>query len=98
MMVWTQYLIALFYKLKFSIISSPVLSRFDPVKSTFLRTDWSAEGMGWITTKPANNEESQKATTHLKKTGECLFQISKHGSRLKPVAFEPLSFNNMESK
>ena len=37
---------------------SPVLARFDPLKPTFLKTDWSAEGMGWILMQPTDYVES----------------------------------------
>ena len=45
-MDWEAALISLFVEVKVTIISSPVLARFDPLKPTFLYTDWSAEGMG----------------------------------------------------
>jgi len=43
---WTLDLISLFEELKVGVTSSPVLARFDADKTTFLKTDWSAEGMG----------------------------------------------------
>ena len=98
MTAWTLDLIALFCELKFSITSSPVLSCFDLKKPTFLKTVCSAEGMGWILMQPANDKESQKATSHLKKTEECLFGLSKHGARLNPVSFGSRSCDDMEMK
>ena len=41
--------------------SSPVLEIFDPNKKTFLKTDWIAEGMGWIIVQTADAKESQLA-------------------------------------
>ena len=32
--------------------------------------------MGWILMQPADDKESQKATAHIKNTGECLFGLS----------------------
>ena len=46
----------------------------------------------------ADDEESQKATAHLKNTGECLFDLSKHGAQLKPVFFGSHSCDYMESE
>ena len=69
MMACTPNLIALFHDFKSSINSFPVLSLFDPEKPFFLKTDWSAEGMGWIMMQQADDEESQKATAHLKMNG-----------------------------
>ena len=46
----------------------------------------------------ADDEESQKPTTHLKNTGECLFGLSKNGARMKPVTFGYRSCDDMEIK
>ena len=54
--------------------------------------------MCWILIQPADDEESQKATAHLKNTGECLFDLSKHGAQLKPVFFGSHSCDYMESE
>lgn len=48
-----------------TIISSPVLARFDPLKPTFLKIIWSAEGMGWILMQPADDINSAKTTKAL---------------------------------
>ena len=87
LMAWTPTLITLFHDIKVSITSSPVLARYDPSKPTFLKTDWSAEGMGWILMQPADDEESIKATKLLRETGECLFDLTRGGARLRPTGF-----------
>ena len=84
---WTPALVKLFADLKMCITSAPVLARFDTTRPTFLKPDWSSEGMGWILMQPANNNESQAASKKLLALGECLFDLSKHGARLKPIAF-----------
>ena len=43
---WTPVLVQLFAGLKVCITSAPVLSRFDTTLLTFLKIDWSSEGMG----------------------------------------------------
>ena len=86
-MGWTPELITLFKELKVGITSYPVLARFDPEKPTFLKTDWSKEGMGWIIMQPADDKESTKAMQLLKRTGERQFDLSMNGARLKPVFF-----------
>ena len=43
LMAWTPQLITLFSELKHGVNSSSVLTRFDPDKPTFLKTDWSSE-------------------------------------------------------
>ena len=60
MISWTPDIIDLFHELKVSINYSPVLSHFDQDKPIFLKTDWSAEGMGWILMQPSDDEEFQK--------------------------------------
>ena len=72
---WTPDLVSLFEELKVTITSSPGLARFDPLKPTFLKTDWSAEGMGWILMQPADDIESTKATKSLLKCGKCYVQF-----------------------
>ena len=55
----------MFNNSKISIISSPILSRYDTDNPTFINTDWSAERMGWILMQPDNDEESQVVTKTL---------------------------------
>ena len=93
---WTKELTQLFEDLKVCITSSPVLARFDSTKPTFLKTDWSSEGMGWILMQPADDDESVKATEKLINEGICMFDLSKGGARLKPVAFGSRSCNPNE--
>ena len=84
---WTPELTKLFFDLKICITSSPVLARFDPGMPTFLKTDWSSAGMGWILMQPNDDNESIAATKLLRDTGECKFELTKNGARLKPIAF-----------
>ena len=46
LMAWSPDLTSLFDELKVTISPSPVLAKFDPLKSTFLKTNWSAEKWG----------------------------------------------------
>ena len=61
--------ITLFSELKQGFISYPVLNRFKPDKHTFLKIDWSSEGMVYILIQPATDEEYQHASIVLKDTG-----------------------------
>ena len=47
-MTWSPNLMLLYQDIKDQITSSPIFAWYDPAKPTFLKTDWSAEGMGWI--------------------------------------------------
>ena len=52
--------------------------------------------MGWILMQPTDDVESIKAMKQLLKTGVCLFDLTKHGARLKPIAFGSRSCTNNE--
>ena len=97
-MAWTLVLISLFEVFKVIITSSPVLTRFDPLKLTFLKIDWSAEGIGRILMQPADDVESTKATKSLLKSGECTFDLSKYGVRLRQIRFGSRACTDYERK
>ena len=80
------------------IISSPVLAKFDPAKPTFLKIDWSVEGIGWILIQPADDSKSTKATKVLLNSGECTLNLSKDGDRLHIVRFESRACTDFECK
>ena len=84
---WTTDLKALFEDMKKCLTSSPVLTRYDPSQPVFLKTDWSAAGMGWILLQPAGDTASQAAAKVLRETGECTFDINKSGARLQPISY-----------
>ena len=88
---WTPTLLGIFDSLKQSITSSPLLARFDSSKPLFLKTDWSATGMGYILMQPDNSVEARAATEKLLNTGECDFDLSLNGARLRPVLFNSCS-------
>ena len=93
---WSPYLSDLFNDLKKCITTSPVLAQFDPLKLTFLKIDLSSEGIGLIIMQPTDDDESTKAAIHLKDIEECLFDLTKNGTRLKPVTFESRGCNENE--
>ena len=98
LMSWTPSLIELFHDIKLSVTSSPLLSRFDASKPTFLKTDWSSKGMGFILMQPANDDESTNAIKELHANGTCLFDLTPDGPRLLPVQFGSRSCTTIESK
>ena len=72
-------MITLFNELKGCITSSLILARFDPDKFAFLKIDRSSEGIGWILMKPTDDEDYVAAAACLKKTSNCLFDLSLRG-------------------
>ena len=95
---WTTELKQLFYDLKLSITSPPVLGRYNPDHPVFLKTDWSAHGMGWILMQPADDDASKEALVHLQETGECLFELDVGGARLQPIEYGSRACTDMERK
>ena len=88
----------LFKDVKFSITSSPLLPQYNPVKPTFIKIDWSVEGIGYILMQPADNELSVTVTKSLQAGGPCLFSVSKSGSRLLPICFGSRECTGLEKK
>ena len=86
-MEWTPVLIHLFQRMKEELTKSPVLARYDSGRPTFLKTDYSALGMAYIIMQPEDSDKARMATQKLEETGECTFDLSIGGPRLKPVAF-----------
>ena len=84
-MAWTTHFITLFDNCKHHLISSPLLLRYDSSKPAFLKTDWSAGGMGYILIQADDSPQSLKAVQILENTSDCLFDLSLDGPRLRPV-------------
>ena len=90
-MGWSPSLIKFFCNCKNDFVTSPLLLRFVCSRPTFLKTDWSAGGMGYILMQPDDSSDSIAAIHHLADTGKCLFDLSLDGPRLRPVLFESRS-------
>ena len=88
---WTPDLIRIFNKRKKGITSPPVLTRYDSDRHIFLKSDWSAEGMGYILHQPDNGIESKTASLKLSETGECDFYLTLKGPRLRLLCFNSRS-------
>ena len=97
-MAWTPDLISLFEELRVIITSIPVFARFDSLKSTFLKTEWSVEGIGWKLIQPTDDVKSTEAPKDLLKSGECTFDFSKNSARLRPVRFGSRARTDFEHK
>ena len=93
---WMQNLWGIFNSLKYSIVSSPLLTRFISSKPLFLKIDGSATGMGYNLIQPDDNTEARTATSKLLNRGECDFDLSSDGTRLRPVLFNIRSYTATE--
>ena len=93
---WTHVLRTLFDKCKKGITSPPVFARYDSDKPVFLKTDWSAEGMGYILMQPDDSATSKDATIKLLETGVCDFDLTLKSPRLRPICFKIRSNRDYE--
>ena len=93
---WTPELQTIFDKCKKGITSSPVLVRYDSDKPVFLKTDWSAEGMGYILMQPDDSVPSKDATIKILERGVCDFNLTLKSSCIRPVCFNSRSNRDYE--
>ncbi|MGH7954887.1 MAG: reverse transcriptase family protein, partial [Gloeomargaritales cyanobacterium] len=84
---WTAEHRALFAQLKHAVTSSPCLARYDSRLPCFLKTDWSADGMGFVMMQPEDSEAANAAIAKLRSGGDCDFDITMKGARLQPLVF-----------
>jgi len=60
-----NYLVQLFYDIKFIVTSSLLFAQpCNAAKPVFLKMDWSTKGMAWILMQPDNSTSSINATEH----------------------------------
>jgi hypothetical protein len=94
---WTETRIALFDSMKEALTSSPVLAWFDSSTPVFLKTDWSASGMGFILMQPDGSEESLAAIVKLLEGEDNEFDTAMTGAWLRPVLFASQKYDDRET-
>eukprot|EP00978_Attheya_sp_CCMP212_P002452 scaffold5015_cov51-Attheya_sp.AAC.1 len=62
--------------LKDHILSAPILQQADITKRFYLKTDFSAVGLGFTLCQPDNSKEALEAMKQEDEGGECEFDIS----------------------
>ena len=77
---WTQERISLFHQFKADITSSPCLARYDSNKPCFIKTDWSATGMGFILMQPDDSDASKEALVNLTDQADADFDATSNGA------------------
>jgi len=85
--LWTKEHEALLEELKNDIMSNVVLARPNPEKRFYIKTDWSKTGYGAVLLQAGDDEDSKEAERSEAAGGLCLFDRTKGGLRLHPVAF-----------
>ena len=91
LLAWSPQLIDVFKNCKPNLVTSPLLLRYDSSKPTFLKTDWSTGGMGYIFMQPGNSPIAIAAIELLQSTDEFIFDQTLSGPRLTPVLFNSRS-------
>ena len=86
-MAWSSSNISIFVSYKSNLISSFLLLRYDSSKLVFLKTGWSANGIGHILMQPDNCSESLLSLKFLEDSGDCSFELSLEEPHLHPVLF-----------
>jgi hypothetical protein len=84
---WIARRILFFNTMKTDITSSPVTTRFSTKKTMFLKTDWSASGMGLILMQTDGSKESSLTMAKLVTGEDKLFDTAITGARLRPICF-----------
>ena len=85
--LWTSAHSDLLEALKSEIISGPVLARPDPERRFYVKTDWSKDGIGAVLLQADDTDKSREAEATEASGGPCLFDRTKKGLRLRPIAF-----------
>ena len=74
-------------KLQTILITSPTPLQYDSWNPTFLKIEWSFDGMRYILMQPDTSKNYSAAANHLQFIGEYLFDRTSFGPRLMPVFF-----------
>ena len=85
---WTPPLRTLFDDLKTSLLSDPLLRRYDSSLPTFIKSDWSKDAMSFILMQPEDSAAADIASRLLQpgQPDSCTFDSSLTSARLQPVA------------
>ena len=76
-----------FAYLRDAVLEYPILIRANPAKRFYLKTDFSALGMGYVLCQPDDSEEALKAMQEEDAGGKCQFDLCLSKLRLHPVLF-----------
>jgi hypothetical protein len=85
--LWMPEVQATFNDLRGLILCNPCLRRFDPLKITILRTDFSAKGFGYVVCQSDNGKTSLALASQFMSGNGFHFLTKKDGRALYPVAF-----------
>ena len=90
-LAWSPQIVDVFENCKTNMTTVLLLPQYDSSKPIFFKTDWSADGMGYILIQPENLSESIAAIKYLESTGEWISDLTLSGPRLIPVLYNSRS-------
>ena len=94
---WTPVTQAAFDDMRQAILQDPCLRRYDHRKLLVLRTDFSAEGFGWVALQPGEDEDSITAMNVFMNGGGFTFMIPDSNGETKPV-LHPVAFGGRKTR
>jgi RNase H-like domain found in reverse transcriptase/Integrase zinc binding domain/Reverse transcriptase (RNA-dependent DNA polymerase) len=77
----------LFRELIEEVIRGPTLQRPDPSRRYYVKTDWCKDGIGAVLLQPDTSATSQIAEDVECQGGQCNFDLTRSGLRLRPISF-----------
>jgi hypothetical protein len=84
---WSPSHLAIFNEMRNALLDDPCLKRYDHRKLLVLRTDFSADGFGYVALQPGDDEASLSAMHTRMRGGDFLFMTKDSTAVLHPVAF-----------
>ena len=81
-----------------ALLADPCLMRYNCELRCYLRTDWSAIGMGFVLLQPADDTESRAAMRREIAGGPCKFMLLNAKCHLRPICFGSRKSRGRESK
>jgi hypothetical protein len=91
-----QMAVDAFHRVRKHILSKPILQRANIQKRFYLKTDFSAIGLGFALCQPDDSIESLSAMNHEIAGGECEFDFAISKLRLLPIALGSRRTNGSE--
>ena len=76
-----------FNDIRMSLLSDPVIKRFDHTKLIVLRTDFSSLGFGFVLLQPGNDQASVEAAKNYCAGKEFSFMNPDSNATLHPICF-----------
>ena len=86
-LLWTPDHATLFNELKDDLINNMILTRPNPTRRFYVRTDWSKTSFGAVLLQASDDAASRAAEAAEDAGGPCLLNKINGGLHLRPIAF-----------